>query len=94
MCPLCMAANYCSNRCRDLDWYKCHFIRPLYHKTTCKKTTPLDRARSCNDTADSISTASVRRRPEEFEIIMIGNKQELGRGSYGSVKLVKDKTNG
>ena len=21
MCPLCMASNYCSIRCRDLDWY-------------------------------------------------------------------------
>lgn len=21
MCPLCMGANYCCNRCRDLDWY-------------------------------------------------------------------------
>lgn len=38
-----------------------------------------------------MSTASVRRRPEEFEPIMIGSKSELGRGSYGCVKLVKDK---
>ncbi|CAD8116245.1 unnamed protein product [Paramecium primaurelia] len=86
MCPLCMGANYCSTRCRDLDW-------PIYHKEICKKSQP-DRARSCNDTIDSCSTTSVRRKPEEFEIITIGNKQELGRGSYGSVKLVKDKQNG
>ncbi|CAD8191316.1 unnamed protein product [Paramecium pentaurelia] len=86
ICPVCMASNYCSIRCRDLDW-------TIYHKGICKKNQP-DRAKSCNDTIDSSSTVSVRRKPEEFEIIIIGSKQELGRGSYGSVKLVKDKQNG
>lgn len=24
-CPLCLNANYCGNRCRDLDWYAFNF---------------------------------------------------------------------
>lgn len=33
----------------------------------------------------------MRRKPEEFEIIQVGTRTELGKGSYGCVKLVKDK---
>lgn len=33
----------------------------------------------------------MRRKPEEFEIV--NKKADLGKGSYGEVKLVKDKTN-
>jgi serine/threonine protein kinase len=36
----------------------------------------------------------MRRKPEEFEPINKGGKGDLGKGSYGSVKLVRDKTNG
>jgi len=35
----------------------------------------------------------MRRKPEEFEIVHQGGGQ-LGRGSYGQVKLVKDKITG
>ena len=53
------------------------------------------RSRSLNDTYDSASTLkAMRRKPEEFEVINRGGKTELGKGSYGSVKLVKDKQNG
>lgn len=37
----------------------------------------------------------MRRSPEEFEIVHQGaGGGHLGKGSYGAVKLVKDKTNG
>lgn len=42
--------------------------RPVFHKNLCKKSMP-DRSRSCNDYDESLSTISMRRKPEEFEII-------------------------
>ena len=43
---------------------------------------------------DSISTLkSIRRKIEEFELIQNGRQADLGKGSYGQVKLVKDKIN-
>lgn len=45
-----------------------------------------------NDSASTLK--SIRRSAEDFEIIIKDNKIELGRGSYGCVKLVKDKSNG
>lgn len=37
----------------------------------------------------------MRRSPEEFEIVHQGGVGvHLGKGSYGAVKLVKDRTNG
>jgi len=37
---------------------------------------------------------SIRRKPEEFEVISKGGSSELGKGSYGQVKLVRDRMNG
>ena len=70
-------------------------IRPINHKLNCR-TKPADtRSRSCNDSEDSVSSlTSIKRRPEEFEIIQLGTRTELGKGSYGCVKLVKDRQNG
>lgn len=42
-----------------------------------------------NDTASTLK--SIRRSHEDFEVIQKDNKADLGRGSYGCVKLVRDK---
>ncbi|KAM3135298.1 hypothetical protein pb186bvf_012596 [Paramecium bursaria] len=88
VCPICVNVQYCSVRCRDLDW-------PYNHKAVCNQKSIPDRSKSCNDNDDSVSSlTSMRRKPEEFEIIQVGTRTELGKGSYGCVKLVKDKQNG
>ena len=58
--------------------------RAASHKMNCKPNT--------SDSSDVTTLKSMRRNPEEFEIVHQGGN--LGRGSYGSVKLVKDKKNG
>jgi hypothetical protein len=42
-----------------------------------------------NDTASSLK--SIRRSQEDFEIVKKDNKPDLGKGSYGCVKLVRDR---
>jgi hypothetical protein len=36
----------------------------------------------------------MRRTPDEFEIVHQGGGGNLGKGSYGAVKLVRDRCNG
>ena len=63
-------------------------FRTLCHKNNCRSL----KGKSLTELNDSASTLkSIRRSPEDFEIIIKDNKMELGQGSYGCVKLVKDK---
>ncbi|CAD8161745.1 unnamed protein product [Paramecium octaurelia] len=83
-CSYCQNIKYCSQKCRDTDW-------ALSHKNNCHPV----KGKSITELNDSASTLkSIRRSPEDFEIIIKDNKMELGKGSYGCVKLVKDKQNG
>ncbi|CAD8109428.1 unnamed protein product [Paramecium primaurelia] len=82
-CLLCYQIKYCSQRCKDLDW-------TISHKLNCKgkqmKQTDI------NDTQSTLK--SIGKNIDDFEIIVKDGKSELGRGSYGQVKLVKDRQNG
>ncbi|CAD8178756.1 unnamed protein product [Paramecium pentaurelia] len=83
-CSYCQNIKYCSQKCKDTDW-------ALSHKNNCR---PI-KGKFQTELNDSASTLkSIRRQPEDFEIIIKDNKMELGKGSYGCVKLVKDKQNG
>ncbi|CAD8172478.1 unnamed protein product [Paramecium pentaurelia] len=83
-CTYCQNIKYCSQKCRDTDW-------TLFHKNNCRQIN----GKSQTELNDSASTLkSIRRQPEDFEIIIKDNQMELGKGSYGCVKLVKDKQNG
>ncbi|CAD8100213.1 unnamed protein product [Paramecium sonneborni] len=83
-CTYCQNMKYCSQKCRDTDWN-------LSHKNNCRSI-KLNSLTELNDSASTLK--SIRRSPEDFEIIIKDNKMELGKGSYGCVKLVKDKQNG
>ena len=66
----------------------CCYGRTLTHKLNCQP----NGLRSKSDLNDSASTLkSISRSAEDFEIIVKDNRLELGKGSYGCVKLVKDK---
>ena len=44
---------------------------------------------------NSVATTSKRKTLEDYEVCQLpGNKTELGRGSYGTVKLVVDRAEG
>lgn len=67
------------------------FIWRYNHKSVCLPPTP-QRNNSLSDLNDTASTLkSIRRSQDDFEIITRDNKAELGKGSYGCVKLVRDK---
>ncbi|CAK88959.1 unnamed protein product (macronuclear) [Paramecium tetraurelia] len=84
ICSVCQIMKYCSQKCRDTDW-------TLSHKNNCRPC----QIKSKTELNDSASTLkSIRRSAEDFEIIIKDNKMELGKGSYGCVKLVKDRQNG
>ncbi|CAD8062352.1 unnamed protein product [Paramecium sonneborni] len=82
-CQLCLQVRYCSQRCKDLDW-------TISHKLNCKAKQV--RQSAVNDTQSTLK--SVGKNIDDYEIIVKDGKSELGRGSYGQVKLVKDRQNG
>jgi hypothetical protein len=58
----------------------------MEHKNVCSSSARI------NTVNESISTAkSVRKSPDDFEIIIKDHNTDLGKGSYGCVKLVRDK---
>ncbi|CAK79754.1 unnamed protein product (macronuclear) [Paramecium tetraurelia] len=82
-CPFCKTTYYCSQRCRDIDWTS-------GHKTSCLPEKMINSQEISN--SDKVSTLrQMKRTPEEFELIY--DYPQLGKGSFGAVKLVKDKTN-
>ncbi|CAD8171468.1 unnamed protein product [Paramecium octaurelia] len=84
ICSACQIMKYCSQKCKDNDW-------TLSHKNNCRLYLPKSKT-ELNDSASTLK--SIRRSAEDFEIIIKDNKMELGKGSYGCVKLVKDRQNG
>lgn len=59
------------------------------HKNICQE---LNKSHSIPNLNETIETAkSTRKGPEDFEIIVKDQHGELGKGSYGCVKLVRDK---
>ncbi|CAK71603.1 unnamed protein product (macronuclear) [Paramecium tetraurelia] len=83
-CPLCYQTRYCSSRCKDLDW-------TIAHKLNCKGKQQ-GRQTDVNDTQSTLK--SIGKNIDDFEFIVKDGKSELGKGSYGQVKLVKDRQNG
>lgn len=64
------------------------YWRTLTHKNICRPCHIKSKS-ELNDTASTLK--SIRRSAEDFDIIIKDNKMELGKGSYGCVKLVKDR---
>ncbi|CAD8181572.1 unnamed protein product [Paramecium pentaurelia] len=83
-CPFCKHAYYCSQRCRDIDWTS-------GHKNQCIPQNMLNSQEIAY--SDKVSTLrQMKRSAEEFEVIY--DYPQLGKGSFGAVRLVKDRTNG
>jgi len=96
-CPHCQTSIYCSQNCRTLDW-------DSSHKTACtgykNANTHIPASTSDLDTSNISSISSndpkqKKKTVDDYELANVPNKttSDLGKGSYGQVKLVKEKGN-
>ena len=61
----------------------------MSHKNVCRDINRVNSIPTLNET--TTTSKSTRKGPEDFEVIVKDHHAELGKGSYGCVKLVRDK---
>ena len=84
-CPHCKQAIYCSIFCRKIHWQSAHKIK-------CKGQ---NKYSAFDYHSKASSTKSLKKQLSDYEFVQGENeKSYLGKGSYGSVRLMREKSSG
>ena len=84
-CPHCKLVIYCSIICRKIDWQ-------TGHKAKCKGQS---KYLAYDSHSKASSNKSIKKRLLDYEFVEGDNdKSYLGKGSYGSVRLMREKASG
>jgi serine/threonine protein kinase len=85
-CAGCKGINYCSDECSKLDW-------EVSHKFTCPNESASVNLSTISGCSTPTSKSRFRKSLNDYDFVNVPKRPspDLGHGSYGVVKLVKEK---